>query len=525
MSVAASIVVRAMLDEFDVSFVCGTSASSGVRRPPRPRRRLPRRLRRPRPRGLRPPGQRWSRPTPACCSSSAARPRDFDDLPRAVGGLPARGAPLRHHRRPRRATAASPRPAACPSSTSPTRTTSAVSCAGACDERTHETRRTQRPAGARTRVRPHALLPDRHSWVDLGFTLALAAVALTAFGSSFTGSAYLVVGLLGTVIAILVTHLTRAAGWPVISAVVICLVLFFLLGGPLCLRSLGDTYALPGSGTLARVADQALFGWKDLLTTLPPVDGDGPLLVLPWLLGDGRRARRQHAGPPPGPPRVAGRPAARGRDDRWSSPEPSCWGSATPSRWSCRARSSPRSPWPGWRSGPAGRVPPCTAAARRTSAGWAPSSCSASQRSWPIRPAPSSSATTRSARWPATGSSRPSTSAATPRRSPASASTSTSRASRTRPTSTTRRCSTSTGCPPAPGCASPRMDRYDGMVWGATDDALPGPADDSFQRVSSTIDNPVEGNGGRRDRHARRGLERGLAAHRRRPPVHGLPDR
>ena len=31
--------------------------------------------------------------------------------------------------------------------------------------------------------------------------------------------------------------------------------------------------------------DQAVFGWKDLLTTLPPVDGDGPLLVLPWLLG------------------------------------------------------------------------------------------------------------------------------------------------------------------------------------------------------------------------------------------------
>ena len=37
------------------------------------------------------------------------------------------------------------------------------------------------------------------------------------------------------------------------------------------------------------------------------------------------------------------------------------------------------------------------------------------------------------------------------------------------------------------------MDHYDGMVWGATDNALPGPADDSFQRVSSTIDNPVEG--------------------------------
>jgi hypothetical protein len=28
-----------------------------------------------------------------------------------------------------------------------------------------------------------------------------------------------------------------------------------------------------------------LFGWKDLLTTLPPVDGSSRLLVLPWLLG------------------------------------------------------------------------------------------------------------------------------------------------------------------------------------------------------------------------------------------------
>ncbi len=37
------------------------------------------------------------------------------------------------------------------------------------------------------------------------------------------------------------------------------------------------------------------------------------------------------------------------------------------------------------------------------------------------------------------------------------------------------------------------MDRYDGMVWGATDNALPEAADDSFQRVSSTIDNPAEG--------------------------------
>ena len=33
------------------------------------------------------------------------------------------------------------------------------------------------------------------------------------------------------------------------------------------------------------LVDEALFGWKDLLTTLPPVDGESRLLVLPWLLG------------------------------------------------------------------------------------------------------------------------------------------------------------------------------------------------------------------------------------------------
>ena len=145
--------------------------------------------------------------------------------------------------------------------------------------------RSNATTGTRTRVRSHALLPDRHSWIDIGFTLVLAAITLSAFGTSFTGWSYLAVGMLGAAIAVAVTHLTRAAGWPIISAVVICVAVFFLLGGPLCLRSLGDASVLPGASTLARVADQAIFGWKDLLTTLPPIDGDGPLLVLPWLAG------------------------------------------------------------------------------------------------------------------------------------------------------------------------------------------------------------------------------------------------
>lgn len=137
----------------------------------------------------------------------------------------------------------------------------------------------------RTRLRPHRLLPDLHGWVDLAMVVLLATTAISGLASSFTGWTFLAVAVLGVVVGVVVTHLTRALGWPLISAVVIVLPIFFLLAGPLCLRSLGDAAVVPTRTTLAEVADQAVFGWKDLLTTLPPVDGDGPLLVLPWLLG------------------------------------------------------------------------------------------------------------------------------------------------------------------------------------------------------------------------------------------------
>ena len=78
--------------------------------------------------------------------------------------------------------------------------------------------------------------------------------------------------------------LTGVLRWPAVSAVVLALVVFFLLGGPLCLRAEGRR--LPARRRHpATLGDQLVFGWKDLLTTLPPVDGDGPLLVLPWVLG------------------------------------------------------------------------------------------------------------------------------------------------------------------------------------------------------------------------------------------------
>ena len=136
-----------------------------------------------------------------------------------------------------------------------------------------------------SRPRVGRLLPDRAAALDLVFVLLLSGLALSGFATSFTGSTFLVVGLVGVVLGAAVTHTTRALHWPLVAPVVILSVLFLLLGGPLCLRSVGDTAFVPGGATLGTLMDQAIFGWKEMLTTLPPVDGDGPLLVLPWLLG------------------------------------------------------------------------------------------------------------------------------------------------------------------------------------------------------------------------------------------------
>ncbi|GAB2886820.1 DUF3488 and transglutaminase-like domain-containing protein [Nocardioides pacificus] len=119
----------------------------------------------------------------------------------------------------------------------------------------------------------------------LALVLGLCAVALAGLAPSYSGAGFLLVGCAGLVLGAAVSTLVAARGWPPVTAVPLAIVVFGVLGGPLCLRSEGAAAWLPAPSTLALLADQLLFGWKDLLTTLPPVDGAGPLLVLPWVLG------------------------------------------------------------------------------------------------------------------------------------------------------------------------------------------------------------------------------------------------
>lgn len=143
------------------------------------------------------------------------------------------------------------------------------------------TERSAAPTAAITQPDP----PPRHAElaIDVAFVLVLGALALSGLGPTFTGQGFLLVGVLGVGLGALASALADFRRWPGAAGVIIAMVLFFALGPVLCLRAESDPWPTPDAVRL--LSRTAVLGWKDLLTTLPPIDGAGPLLVLPWLLG------------------------------------------------------------------------------------------------------------------------------------------------------------------------------------------------------------------------------------------------
>ncbi len=119
--------------------------------------------------------------------------------------------------------------------------------------------------------------------VDALFVLALAAVSVAGLGATYTGGEYWWIAMTGALLAVLSTVVVAVMlRWPTVAAALLVAVWYLLLGPVLCLRQ-QDSVPRPSSWKL--LVDETLFGWKDLLTTLPPVDGESRLLVLPWVLG------------------------------------------------------------------------------------------------------------------------------------------------------------------------------------------------------------------------------------------------
>ncbi len=122
-------------------------------------------------------------------------------------------------------------------------------------------------------------LPDARGWIDAALLVALSGLALAGLAPTFAGVAFWLVGMAGVVLGVVLVRVAAVLGWPFIAPVVLAVVAYFLLGAPLALGR------PPTPDAMLLLGDQLVFGWKDLLTTLPPVDVDSTLLALPWLLG------------------------------------------------------------------------------------------------------------------------------------------------------------------------------------------------------------------------------------------------
>lgn len=142
------------------------------------------------------------------------------------------------------------------------------------------------PAPSTTSRRQRVVVvPSRDDVVDAGYLTILMLLGLVGFRSTYSGVSYLVAGALGLVLGLLIAHLANALGQPTIAVAAMSVAVFFLLGGAVALRSTAIAGIFPSGSTLHDLATESVHGWKDLLTTLPPVDGNGPLLVLPYMLG------------------------------------------------------------------------------------------------------------------------------------------------------------------------------------------------------------------------------------------------
>lgn len=114
---------------------------------------------------------------------------------------------------------------------------------------------------------------------------ALSALALLGFNSSFGGWRFMVPALGGALAGIGLGWAASKLAWPALTTLAVTLAAFLLLGGPLALPETTIAGVFPSLETIRGLAEGAIAGWKQLITTAPPVGSTPPLLVVPFVTG------------------------------------------------------------------------------------------------------------------------------------------------------------------------------------------------------------------------------------------------
>ncbi len=119
--------------------------------------------------------------------------------------------------------------------------------------------------------------------IDAVAVVLLVLVAMTVLVGTFDGPWFLVSALIGALAGVAAAALIQWLRAPMVALAVPVVVLGFLLGPPAALRTTSAN-GLPGVTGLTEMWDVLIGGWKELLTTLPPVSSTGRLTAIPFLL-------------------------------------------------------------------------------------------------------------------------------------------------------------------------------------------------------------------------------------------------
>ncbi len=182
-----------------------------------------------------------------------------------------------------------------------------------------------RSRGARTTqilARWRQWLPAAEVRVDLVFSAVLVLLALVGFSTTYYGYAWLIVGAVGILLGLLVSHLVVSRRWPAAVTLLVLAAVYLVLGGPIAVREglIGGVIPTPevdrraGVHRGARLEDAADLAAADRL----PRPVDGAPVPLRAGRGGGDLHRRPHLAPvvcgtarPPRPARPEHRPWAR----------------------------------------------------------------------------------------------------------------------------------------------------------------------------------------------------------------------
>ncbi|MFN8168377.1 MAG: hypothetical protein U0S36_06310 [Candidatus Nanopelagicales bacterium] len=120
---------------------------------------------------------------------------------------------------------------------------------------------------------------------DVSIVLVLTVLGLLGFGTSFGGWAYLAVGTVAAVIGAALAVAAVAYRQPGAVLAALGLVVLVALAAVIALRSTAVAGLLPTLKTVVGLGQGLTGGWRELVTTPPPVGNVGNLLAIPYVCG------------------------------------------------------------------------------------------------------------------------------------------------------------------------------------------------------------------------------------------------